>query len=299
VTPVVATTRDELDAALKTFRPGPDPIGLVPTMGALHAGHALMLRETRARSRATVVSIFVNPLQFGPTEDYGRYPRDLAADLDACSAEGVAVVFVPDTTVIYPDGALEVTIDPGPLGRELEGASRPGHFSGVLTVVAKLFGLVRPDFAVFGEKDYQQLALVRTMVRDLDMGVDVLAIPTVRERDGLALSSRNRYLSDGERVRARALPAALRAGTAAAPHGPDAVRAAALAELSAAESVELDYLEVRDPALRTVAQTGQARLLLAARVGTTRLIDNAAIDLGDGGPTGFATSVGSRRTSVG
>ncbi len=286
MTPVVATTRDELDAALKTFRPGPEPIGLVPTMGALHAGHALMLRETRARSRATVVSIFVNPLQFGPMEDYGRYPRDLAADLDVCSAEGVAVVFVPDTTVVYPDGALEVTIDPGPLGRELEGASRPGHFSGVLTVVAKLFGLVRPDFAVFGEKDYQQLALVRSMVRDLDMGVDVVAIPTVRERDGLALSSRNRYLSDGERVRARALSRALRAGTAAAPHGPEAVRTAALAELSAADGVELDYLEVRDPALRTVAQPGEARLLLAARVGATRLIDNAAVDLGEGGPTG-------------
>jgi pantoate--beta-alanine ligase len=233
-----------------------------------------------------VVSIFVNPLQFGPTEDYGRYPRDLAADLDVCSAEGVAVVFVPDTTVVYPDDALEVTIDPGPLGRELEGASRPGHFSGVLTVVAKLFGLVRPDFAVFGEKDYQQLTLVRSMVRDLDMGVDVVAIPTVREPDGLALSSRNRYLRDGERVRARALPRALRAGAAVAPYGLGAVRTAALAELSAADGVELDYLEVRDSALRTVAQPGEARLLLAARVGTTRLIDNAAIDLGQGGPAG-------------
>ena len=167
MTPVVATTRDELDAALKTFRPGPEPIGLVPTMGALHAGNMpLMLRETRARSRATVVSNSSTHCSSGRWRTYGRYPRDLAADLDVCSAEGVAVVFVPDTygRLSRRRAGGERSTPARSVG-ELEGASRPGHFSGVLTVVAKLFGLVRPDFAVFGEKDYQQLALVRSMVR--------------------------------------------------------------------------------------------------------------------------------------
>jgi pantoate--beta-alanine ligase len=288
MSPVVATTRDELNTALKTLQDGQresEPIGLVPTMGALHAGHAAMLREARARSGATVVSIFVNPLQFGPAEDYARYPRSLDADLDVCAAEGVAVVFVPDVAVVYPDGVLQVTVDPGPLGRELEGASRPGHFSGVLTVVAKMCGLIRPDFAIFGEKDYQQLTLVRTMVRDLDMGVDIVAVPTVREPDGLALSSRNRYLTEAERIQAEALPRALRAGAAAAPHGAVAVHAAALAVLDEAPGVDPEYLELRDSSLGPVVQPGDARLLVAARVGTTRLIDNVAIALGQGRPS--------------
>ncbi len=259
-------------------------------MGALHEGHAALLRAAReaAGTGPVVASVFVNPLQFAPGEDLDRYPRTFEADLELCRRAGVDVVFAPSATEVYPDGEPLVTVEPGPLAAELEGASRPGHFRGVLTVVAKLFGLTRPDLAVFGEKDYQQLVLVRRMSRDLCLGVDVVGVPTVREADGLALSSRNRYLDPDERARAAALSRALRAAQECAPAGVTAALAAATAELDA-EHLEPDYLELRTPDLATLdpsaAGPAEARILVAARVGTTRLIDNLPLTLG-GGPAG-------------
>jgi pantoate--beta-alanine ligase len=249
-------------------------VALVPTMGALHAGHLALVREAQARADAVVVSIFVNPLQFGPGEDLQRYPRTLDADLAALDGQRVDAVFVPAAAEVYPGGPPQVRVDPGPLGNLLEGASRPGHFAGVLTVVTKLFGLVRPDVAVFGEKDYQQLVLIRRAVADLELGVRVVGAPTVREADGLALSSRNRYLSPDERTRARSLSRALRAG--AARHTPEAVLRAATAELT---GVEVDYLALRGADLGAAPDTGPARLLVAARVGGARLIDNVPVTL--------------------
>jgi pantoate--beta-alanine ligase len=254
-------------------------VALVPTMGALHAGHRSLLRTARRLADTLVVSVFVNPLQFGPAEDLDRYPRTFAADLAVCREEGVGLVFAPSAEEMYGGGA-QVTVDPGPLGAELEGAIRPSHFAGVLTVVAKLFGLVRPDVAVFGEKDYQQLTLIRRMVTDLDLGVCVVGGPTVREPDGLALSSRNAYLSTVERQQAAALSAALRAGRAAAPGGRSAVLDAARVVLGGADGVTVDYLAVRAPDLGLTPSTGEARLLVAARVGSTRLIDNMPVVLG-------------------
>jgi pantoate--beta-alanine ligase len=277
---LVARTRDELDTALKQFRSDQAEIGFVPTMGALHAGHTALMRAARDRAPALVVSIFVNPLQFGPNEDFSRYPRPFEADLEMCSAEGVDVVFAPPYDIVYPSGDPLVTVDPGPLAEDLEGARRPGHFRGVLTVVAKLFGLVRPDLAVFGEKDYQQLALIEAMARDLSMPVEIVGIPIVREPDGLALSSRNRYLAPDERAQALALVAALRAGAAAGPAGPGAVRSAGLAVLDAADGLYPDYFEVRATDLGTAPESGRGRMLTAARVGSTRLIDNMAVRLG-------------------
>jgi pantoate--beta-alanine ligase len=274
----VARTRGALADALENLR-RQGTVALVPTMGALHAGHRSLLQAARRQAHTVVVSIFVNPLQFGPAEDLHRYPRTWEADLAMCEAEGVALVFAPEPEVMYGAGAA-VTVHPGPLGDELEGAVRPGHFAGVLTVVAKLFGLVRPDVAVFGEKDYQQLTLVRRMVADLDLGVRVAGVPTVREPDGLALSSRNSYLSTAERPRAAVLSAALRAGAAAAAGGATAALAAARAVLDTAEGVEVDYLALRAPDLGPAPPAGPARLLVAARVGGTRLIDNAAAVLG-------------------
>jgi pantoate--beta-alanine ligase len=276
--PVVAATRVALRAGLARVRRGAT-LALVPTMGALHEGHRSLIRLAREQADAVAVSIFVNPLQFGPSEDLDRYPRTLDADLDACRDEGVALVFAPATSEMYSDGA-QVTIDPGPLGALLEGAVRPGHFAGVLTVVTKLLNLVRPEVAVFGEKDYQQLALIRRLVADLDLGVRVVAGPTVREPDGLALSSRNRYLTPEQRRAALALGAALRAGGAAGPAGPDAVLAAARAVLARATGVVVDYVALRAPDLEPAPPAGPARLLVAARVGGTRLIDNAPVLLG-------------------
>jgi pantoate--beta-alanine ligase len=276
--PPVVRSRTDLAAALAELRRR-GSVALVPTMGAMHAGHRFLLRSARGLADAVVVSIFVNPLQFGPAEDLDRYPRTLDADLAMCQAEGVALVFAPTPEVMYGRG-VQVTVHPGPLGDELEGAVRPGHFGGVLTIVAKLFGLVRPDVAVFGEKDYQQLVVIRRMVTDLDIGVRVLGAPTVREPDGLALSSRNAYLSTVERGRAVALSAALRAGAAVAADGPDAVLRAAAAVLAGYEGVGVDYLVLRAPDLGPVPPAGDARLLVAARIGSTRLIDNAAVALG-------------------
>ncbi|MEQ6902266.1 pantoate--beta-alanine ligase [Nocardioides sp. YIM 152588] len=221
--PHLVGTRAELAAFLAAARER-GPVGFVPTMGALHEGHASLMREARDRVGAgpVVVSIFVNPLQFGAGEDLDRYPRTLEADLEVCGREGVDVVFAPAVAEVYPSWPEQpqVTVDPGPLGDVLEGRTRPGHFAGVLTVVAKLFGLVRPDMAVFGQKDYQQLALIRQMTADLCLGVEVVGAETCREVDGLAMSSRNRYLSPAEREHALALSGALRAAQRAVPGHP-------------------------------------------------------------------------------
>ncbi len=256
------------------------PVVLVPTMGALHAGHRALIRAARAIPDAcTVVSIFVNPLQFGPQEDLDRYPRQLDADLAMCREEGVELAFAPEVDDMYPAGS-DTTVVPGPLGAELEGACRPRLFTGVLTVVAKLFGIVGPDRAFFGEKDYQQLVLVQQMARDLRLGGQVVGVPTVREPDGLALSTRNTFLDAEARAAAVALSAALAAGSQASVHGPDAVLAAAREVLSAQPAVAPDYLVLRGPRLGPAPQQGAARLLVAARVGATRLIDNVGLHLG-------------------
>ena len=256
-------------------------IALVPTMGALHEGHRELIRHARRMPGAGVVavSIFVNPLQFGPNEDLARYPRPLEADLQICRDEGVELVFAPGVDDMYPVGASTTTVDPGPLGAELEGAVRPGHFAGVLTVVAKLFHIVAPDVAFFGEKDYQQLVLVKRMVDDLNFPLAVVGVPTVREPDGLALSSRNAYLSPEQRPLAATLQRALTAGAGVSARGPEAVLSTARAVLAAEPAIDVDYLELRDPDLGRDPQAGRARLLVAARVGTTRLIDNIAIQL--------------------
>ena len=255
-------------------------IALVPTMGALHEGHRELIRHARRMPGAGVVavSIFVNPLQFGPNEDLARYPRSLEADLQTCRDEGVELVFAPGVGDMYAAGAT-TTVDPGPLGTELEGAVRPGHFAGVLTVVAKLFHVVAPDVAFFGEKDYQQLVLITKMVADLNFPLAVVGVPTVREPDGLALSSRNAYLSSEQRPLAATLQRALAAGAAVSARGPEAVLATARAVLDAEPSIDVDYLELRDPELGGDPQVGRARLLVAARLGTTRLIDNIAVFL--------------------
>jgi pantoate--beta-alanine ligase len=353
---IVAHTRLELAAALENLptaarpirwpglpsgaqsggtggrRPGGKRI-LVPTMGALHDGHRTLLRRARALAGpggSVAVSIFVNPLQFGPAEDLDRYPRTLADDLAACEAEGVDLVFAPAVSDMYPEPQL-VTIDPGAAGEILEGEFRPGFFRGVLTVVLKLFTLVRPDIAVFGQKDAQQLALVRRMAADFALGIQVEGVPTVRDADGLALSSRNKYLSPAERAIAPVLHQALSAGVAAAADGPGAVLPAAQAVLAGAAAANplgpppvVDYLalvdarsfaiiaaaanqanqaneasEANEPgeasgagrrSHATVAddhdfdldRVGTAVLVIAARVGTTRLIDNVIVRLSPG-----------------
>jgi pantoate--beta-alanine ligase len=283
VLPVVASTREELTAALAGTRGRGGRVVLVPTMGALHEGHASLVATARAGAGpedAVVVSVFVNPLQFRPGEDLDRYPRTFDADLAVCAEQGADVVFAPSVEEVYPGGDPRVTVEPGELGAVLEGASRPGHFRGVLTVVAKLFGLVRPDVAVFGQKDYQQLVLVDRMADDLCMGVEVVGAETVREPSGLALSSRNAYLDAAERQAAATLVLALRAGVAAAPGGPQSVLDAATGVLRGERGVRVDYLELRAPDLGDPPARGEARLLVAAYVGSTRLIDNVAVNLG-------------------
>jgi pantoate--beta-alanine ligase len=297
-TPVLASTRAELAAFLEPARRAGRPVGFVPTMGALHEGHASLMRVARTHvgDGPVVVSIFVNPMQFGSGEDLDRYPRTLDADLVICGGEGVDVVFAPSVEEMYPHGAPAsdqepdgVTVVPAPgLADILEGTVRPGHFRGVLTVVAKLFGLVRPDVAVFGEKDFQQLALIRRMAEDLCLGVDVVGAETQRDADGLALSSRNRYLSAEERVTALSLSAALRAANAAAADGVQPALDAAHAVLAKESGVDLDYLVITRPDLGRLADDahGEARILVAARVGKTRLIDNAPIHIGASTTTG-------------
>jgi pantoate--beta-alanine ligase len=242
-------------------------VAVVMTMGALHEGHAELVRQARAQADAVLVTIFVNPLQFGPGEDLDRYPRTLQADLDLCEQEKADVVFTPLPEVVYPDGPPRVRVSAGRLGEVYEGASRPGHFDGVLTVVLKLLHLTRPDVALFGQKDAQQLAGIRRMVRDLDLPVEVVAVPTVREPDGLALSSRNAYLSDDERTAALALSRALALGEPAAGR----------AVLDREPGVEPDYLARVHSATFEDSPDGDL-LVVAARVGTTRLIDSRLLE---------------------
>jgi pantoate--beta-alanine ligase len=293
---IVATTRAELKAARGELAGGPEgrppggqqsPVILVPTMGALHEGHRALLRRARelaGEAGSVAVSIFVNPLQFGPNEDLDRYPRTLREDLETCEAEQVDLVFTPSAEQMYPQEQI-VTVDPGPAGEILEGEFRPGFFHGVLTVVLKLFSLVRPDVAVFGQKDAQQLALVRLMVADFALGIEIEAVPTVRDADGLALSSRNKYLSAAERKVAPALHNALAAGAAAAAGGARAVLDAARRVLDEeGSSFSVDYLAlVSVGTYRPVpdnAFSGPAVLAVAARLGTTRLIDNMPVQVG-------------------
>ena len=314
---VLAASLADLAAARERLG---SPVVLVPTMGALHDGHRSLLRRAAGLAGpggSVVVSVFVNPRQFGPSEDLDRYPRTLGADLDLCAGEGAAVVFAPAAAEMYPAEPV-VTVDPGPMGQLLEGEFRPGFFGGVLTVVLKLFGMVRPDIAVIGEKDAQQLALVRRMSEDLNLGIQIASVPTFRDDDGLATSSRNRYLSAAARQVALALPAALAAGRAQAAAGPQAVAEAARRSLERAAGtppddgaaaqdapaaqdaaaqdattprdapapqvpLTVDYLALVDP--RTFLPvppgfTGTAILAVAARVGGTRLIDNVQVEFG-------------------
>ncbi|MFB8237609.1 pantoate--beta-alanine ligase [Kitasatospora purpeofusca] len=279
---VVTRTVDDFESA---FWPDEQPVdnAVVMTMGALHEGHAALIRAARkqvGRDGRVAVTVFVNPLQFGAGEDLERYPRSLDDDVRLAEDNGADVVFAPSVDEVYPNGEPQVRLAAGPMGERYEGATRPGHFDGVLTVVAKLLHITDPDFAFFGEKDAQQLAVVRRMVADLDFDVEIVGVPTVREEDGLARSSRNRYLSAEERDRAVALSEALFAGRDAAARGPKAVREAASAVLDAAEGVDLDYLSLIDPHDFTEAPDdfqGEAVLAVAAKVGATRLIDNVRI----------------------
>ena len=293
--PILARTRRGMAAARRGLGA---PVVLVPTMGALHDGHRALLRRAHEISMpngSVVVSVFVNPLQFGAGEDLGRYPRDLDDDLATCAEEQVTVVFAPSAAQMYPREQL-ITVDPGPMGQVLEGASRPGFFTGVLTVVLKLFQLVQPQVAVFGEKDAQQLALVRRMAGDLDLGVEIATVPTVRDPDGLAVSSRNSYLSAAERRTALALPRALRAGREARGGRPGGSaegggrgpgrggHGGAAAGHRLPVTGRPGHLHPGDAGTpATAGYAGEALLLAAARVGSTRLIDNVQLTLGGAG----------------
>ncbi|MBN2248462.1 MAG: pantoate--beta-alanine ligase [Coriobacteriia bacterium] len=278
-------SKDEVRRAVAEARAVGQRIALVPTMGALHEGHLSLVRAAHERAEYVVVSVFVNPTQFGPGEDFEAYPRDLEGDLELLEAEGVALVFAPATATMYDPGAT-VIVDPGPLGDVLEGAIRPTHFRGVCTVVAKLFGIVEPDLAFFGEKDFQQLAIVRTMVRDLDLPVRVVGCPTIREPDGLAMSSRNVYLSPDERAAATVLYRALRAAEARMLAGERDARALVevmRAKIATEPLAVPDYTEVADAvtlAPLDALDSSPARALVAARLGSTRLIDNLALEVG-------------------
>lgn len=281
-TPVVARTRAELELALAGLPGGRRAV--VMTMGALHAGHLTLVRRARELAEHVVVTIFVNPLQFGAGEDLERYPRDLSGDLSLLAGAGADLVFAPTADEVYPSAPV-VTVSAGPLGAVLEGAHRPGHFDGVLTVVLKLAHLVRPDVALFGQKDAQQLALVRRMAADLDLGVEIVGVPTVREPDGLAMSSRNAYLDEAGRTTALALSAALSSAARAAATGAHApaVRAELARVLAATPALVVDYARLVDPTtLADVADdhAGPALAVLAARVGSTRLIDNTIVQIG-------------------
>ncbi len=285
MTPNVLKTPAEVRAWAQGVRASNRRLALVPTMGFLHEGHLSLMREGKRRCDAVAVSIFVNPTQFGPKEDLAKYPRDLAGDLAKCGSAGVEVVYAPEPSTVYPPG-FQTTVTVSEVSKGLCGERRPGHFQGVATVVAKLLALFRPEVALFGEKDFQQLLVIRTLARDLELGVEIVGQPTIRESDGLAKSSRNAYLKADERQRALALSRALKAAQALAEGGEarvDALVEAMLAELETGE-VKVDYAEIRDA--RTLAplerlSPGQpARALVAGFVGTTRLIDNLPVELG-------------------
>ena len=263
----VVRTVEAVRRALEPARRNADRIGLVPTMGALHAGHRALLRTARAEADVVVMSLFVNPSQFDAADDLARYPRDEAADVVAAEAEGVDLVFAPPVEELYPPG-FDTWVEPGELAEVLEGAARPGHFRGVATVCTKLFVTVAPTAAYFGQKDAQQLAVVRQVVRDLHLPLQIVAVTTVRDPDGLALSSRNAFLSPDERASALALPRALEAGAAADKAGSDPV-AAAWAVLDGEPALRVDYVAVADFDVPT--------LVAAVRVGPTRLIDNVRL----------------------
>jgi pantoate--beta-alanine ligase len=273
--------REALRRAVAGLRAAGDRVALVATMGALHSGHIALVAEAKRRARHVVASIFVNPTQFGPNEDLATYPRREAEDAAMLREAGCALLWAPPAEEMYPTG-FATTVSVAGVSEGLCGAARPGHFAGVATVVAKLLNQVRPDVALFGEKDYQQLAVIRRMTADLDMGVEIVGVPTMREPDGLALSSRNAYLSAAEREAARALPDALAEAAAAIAAGSPAAPALerARARLAAAGFDPIDYVELRDavtlaPVERVVRP---ARLLVAARLGRTRLIDNVPVD---------------------
>ena len=277
----ILTQVDPLRSAIEALR-SDGPLALVPTMGALHEGHLTLVREARARSAHVVVSIFVNPRQFGPKEDLAKYPRQLERDAELLEAEGVSLIWSPGVEAMYPDH-YATTVSVGGVSEGLCGDARPGHFDGVATVVLKLFNQVRPDLAFFGEKDWQQLAVIRRMARDLDLaqpGVGAIhGVATVREDDGLALSSRNAYLSAENRARAAALPRLMRAAIAEIANGTaiDTALAVFKAALLAAGFESIDYAEVRDATsleLLAAPAVAPARLFVAARIGGTRLIDN-------------------------
>jgi pantoate--beta-alanine ligase len=279
----VCTSREQLRLAL----PYNATRGVVMTMGALHAGHAALItaaREAVGPQGHVTVTVFVNPLQFGPQEDFGRYPRTPEADIDLAADRGADLVYLPSVADVYGSDAgadpAGITVSPGVLGTRWEGERRPGHFAGVLTVVLTLLQLTRADIAVFGEKDYQQLTLIRAMARRFALPVRVLGVATVRDADGLALSSRNVYLSAEQREQALAIPRALTAAQEVAAAGGDGASAtsAAAAALRSA-GLRPDYLVLTDPDLGPAPETGEARLLVAVPVGTTRLLDNAAISL--------------------
>jgi len=291
--PVIATTAAELASVRPDGAAG--PLVLVPTMGALHEGHRSLIRTAKEQGGdggSVAMSIFVNPLQFGPNEDLERYPRTFPADIEVCADEGVDLVFAPGPGVMYPRDP-EVRVRSGRMGAIIEGAARPGHFVGVLTVVLKLFNLVRPDIAVFGEKDAQQLALIKRMVADLNVPVRIVSAPTVREPDGLAMSSRNRYLSPSERRTALALSRALRAGAdrVGAPVA-EILRTAQVVLDEAAKTdppLHLDYLVLVEPTTFTEVTShysGPAVLSAAGRVDSTHLIDNLPLTVYGGGPEG-------------
>ena len=260
-------------------------IGFVPTMGSLHAGHMSLLAAARFRADKVIASVFVNPLQFGPNEDFERYPRSPVEDSALLAEAGCDLLFLPAVEEIYPGGRQSATrISVQPLSGILEGAHRPGHFDGVATVVAKLFGIVQPDVAVFGEKDYQQLAIIRRMTSDLDIPVEIVGAPTVRSPDGLAMSSRNRYLSAEERAIAPRIHATLKGAAARIDQGDrdyPSLMAWGAAQLRAA-TLQPDYFEIRDALtlLEPTASTGEVVILVAARLGKARLIDNLRVPLG-------------------
>jgi pantoate--beta-alanine ligase len=277
----VVRTKDEVRRIVRQARAGGATVALVPTMGYLHEGHMSLVDRARELADVVAMSIFVNPLQFGAGEDLDRYPRDLERDLEMARGRGVDLVFAPGVAEMYPHGEPQVSVIPGALAERMEGAIRPGHFRGVLTVVAKLFGIFQPDVAVFGQKDFQQAALIRRMADDLDLGVRVEVAPIVREADGLAMSSRNVYLSAEERERALALSRGLeqcRARFAAGERDADALRAV-LRNALEVPGVEPEYAEAVDAlTLEPVVQAAPGTVLLvAARVGRTRLIDNAVL----------------------
>ena len=272
---------EELRRRLAACRDDGVSVGLVPTMGALHEGHLSLVDRARSRAGIVVLSVFVNPLQFSPSEDFLRYPRPIEDDERLARDAGVDVLFTPDAADMYPDLPV-VTVSGGSMATRWEGAHRPGHFDGVLTVVAKLFNIVQPDFAVFGQKDLQQAALVKALVRDLNVSVDIDVAPIIREDDGVAMSSRNRYLGAADRVRATALGRALRSARAAFRDGESevgAIEAAGRRVLDSEPELEVDYFAVVDPSSFEPATvvTEDSAVIVAARVGPTRLIDNCVL----------------------